>query len=43
MNHPNTEFKTSTVEDWVYEQYHKAHGKYPTSISTDVATIPLEN
>ena len=21
MNHPNTEFKTSTVEVWVYEEY----------------------
>lgn len=35
-NHPNTQLKTSIVEDWVSEQYFKAHGKYPKGVSTDI-------
>ena len=39
MNHPNTEFETSTVDDWVNEEYRKAHGKYPRGTSGDIGTL----
>lgn len=39
MNHPNTEFETATVDDWVNEEYHKAHGKYPRGTSGDLGTL----
>ena len=39
MNHPNTEFETTTVDDWVNEQYRKAHGKSPRGTSGDLGTL----
>ena len=39
MNHPNTEFETSTVDDWVNEEYRKAHGKSPRGTSGDIGTL----
>ena len=40
MQHPNQEFKTTTVEDdWVTEQYFKEHGKIPKSVSTNIADL----
>lgn len=39
MNHPNREFETATVDDWVNEQYRKAHGKSPRGTSGDLGTL----
>ena len=39
MNHPNKEFETPIAGDWVREQYHKAHGKYPANVGTNVADL----
>ena len=39
MNNPNKEFETPIVGDWVREQYHKAHGKYPANVGTNVADL----
>ena len=39
MNHPNMEFETATVDDWVNEEYQKAHGKSPRGTSGDLGTL----
>ena len=39
ISHPNTEFETATVDDWVNEQYQKAHGKSPRGTSGDLGTL----